>query len=343
MVTPATFQKAEDEFFLLRGKLQARRITREQFDLAVKGLTIQDDQERYWTIGGNTGKWYVHDGRVWVEATPPSAQPASESLLPPPPEMARLRASTSLRLIGFGLVSVLVLCGTITLLFASSQGLLRISLGRPTNTRAPVTASATVPPSTVPPSAVPPPSTQVAVVVASSPSATLTLATAQPTALPTALPTAAPSSTSPATAAPTASLTNPPVPPTVTRAVPTATLWPGLFVAGVEVDPPQPKDRQSPTFKVTFLNTLGQTVQYRWFVKIFRPEEKQSFGETAKVNSDIPPGTTVLSAVPNWKGAAGDPCNAFVARVFYQAPDNTILEFPKPGGDTVSLYFAVCP
>ncbi len=333
MVTPATFQKAEDEFFLLRGKLQARRITREQFDLAVKGLTIQDDQGRYWTIGGNTGKWYVHDGRAWVEATPPGTQAASESLPPPPPEMTRSKELRSLRLVGFGLVSVLVLCGTIALLYASSQGLLRISLGRPTSTRAIVIASPTLPPPTLPARFTP-----VVVVLASTPSAI----PPPTTALPTGLATPAPSST-PLAAAPTASLTNAPVVPTTTAAVPTATLWPGLFVAGVQVDPPEPKDRQAPTFKVTFLNTLGQTVQYRWFVKIFRPEEKQSFGETAKVNSDIPPGTTVLSAVPNWKGAAGDPCNAFVARVFYQAPDNTILEFPKPGGDTFSLYFSVCP
>jgi hypothetical protein len=338
MATPATFQKAEDEFFLLRGKLQARRITREQFDIAVKGLTIQDDQGRYWTIGGNTGKWYVHDGRVWVEASPPGTL-GSPDLLPPPPEATRSQGSIPLVLVGFGLVVVLALCGAIGLFFVSSQDLLRISLGSPTNTPAPVIALPTLPA----------PFTPVVLVVTSTPLATATPTLAEPTAPPTATRSSTPPPTAPPTATPSSTPVPPtvtpsstPAPPTATRAFPSATIWPGLFVAGVQLDPPEPKDRQTPTFKVTFLNTLGQTVQYRWFIKIFRPEQKQSFGETAKLNSDIPPGTTVLAAVPNWKGVAGEPCNAFTARVFYQAPDNTILEFPKPGGDTFAFYFWVC-
>ncbi len=335
MATPATFQKAEDEFFLLRGKLQAGRITREQFDLAVKGLTIQDDQGRYWTIGGNTGKWYVHDGRAWVEATPPGTAGAPEPL-PPPPAIAKMKRSTPLALIGLGLVVVLGLCGGIVLLFASSQGLLRISLGSSTNTPAPALAPPTLRAPVAP----------VVVVAVSTPSASPTLAAAPATTPPTAAPSSTPAGTAALTPTPTVlpamTLTRAPVTLTAAPVVPTATLWPGLFVGGIKIDPTEPKDRQAPTFKVTFLNTLGLTVQSRWFVKIFRPEQRQSFGETAKVNSDIPSGTTELVSIANWKGVAGEPCNAYSARVFYEAPDGTILEFLKPGGGMLSFNFAVC-
>ena len=73
------FRQAEDQYFLLKGQLETGRITREQFDAALKELMIQDAQGRYWMIGADSGKWYVHDGSAWVEASPPSPP------RPPPP------------------------------------------------------------------------------------------------------------------------------------------------------------------------------------------------------------------------------------------------------------------
>jgi hypothetical protein len=45
------FQQAEDEFLRLKGRLAAGRITREQFDAALKELIVQDAQGRCWMIG----------------------------------------------------------------------------------------------------------------------------------------------------------------------------------------------------------------------------------------------------------------------------------------------------
>lgn len=67
------FQQAEDAFFRLKGQLATGRITPEQFDAAVKELMIQDAQKRYWMLGPDSGKWYVHDGKSWVEAQPPTS------------------------------------------------------------------------------------------------------------------------------------------------------------------------------------------------------------------------------------------------------------------------------
>ncbi|MBI4672568.1 MAG: hypothetical protein HY741_12995 [Chloroflexi bacterium] len=64
------FTKVEEEYFRLRGKLAAGRITREQFDAALKDLMVQDAQGRYWMLGADSGKWFVHDGQAWVEAQP---------------------------------------------------------------------------------------------------------------------------------------------------------------------------------------------------------------------------------------------------------------------------------
>lgn len=65
------FQKAEDEYFKLKGQLGAGRITQEQFEAKLKDAMVQDDQGRYWIIGVDSGKWYVSDGENWVEGNPP--------------------------------------------------------------------------------------------------------------------------------------------------------------------------------------------------------------------------------------------------------------------------------
>jgi hypothetical protein len=66
------FQNAQEEYFRLRDRLANRKITEQQFQDALKQLTVQDAQGRYWTIAADSGQWLVHDGRNWVEATPPT-------------------------------------------------------------------------------------------------------------------------------------------------------------------------------------------------------------------------------------------------------------------------------
>lgn len=66
----ASFQRAEDEFFKLKGQVAAGRITQAQFEEQLRALVVQDAQGRYWMLGADSGKWYVHDGTSWVERTP---------------------------------------------------------------------------------------------------------------------------------------------------------------------------------------------------------------------------------------------------------------------------------
>lgn len=72
------FLKIEDEYFTLKGKLSAGRITAAEFEAAMKELMVEHDG-RYWNIGAKTGKWHVHDGETWVEAEPPASVPAASS------------------------------------------------------------------------------------------------------------------------------------------------------------------------------------------------------------------------------------------------------------------------
>ncbi|MBI5032048.1 MAG: hypothetical protein HZB51_16065 [Chloroflexi bacterium] len=66
------FDQVENEYYRLKGRLAAGRITREQFENELKRLMIEDLQGRRWILGVDSGKWYVHDGQSWVEAQPRS-------------------------------------------------------------------------------------------------------------------------------------------------------------------------------------------------------------------------------------------------------------------------------
>ena len=95
MSADQAFQRAEDEYFRLRGQFAGGRITREQFEAALKELMPQDAQGRYWMLGAESGRWYVHDGKNWTEAQPPSSAaspPPAANARPParPPRAASL-------------------------------------------------------------------------------------------------------------------------------------------------------------------------------------------------------------------------------------------------------------
>jgi hypothetical protein len=66
----ADFQRAQDEYFRLRGLLVVGRITTAQFEAQLRELMVQDARGRYWILGADSGKWFVHDGNNWVEGQP---------------------------------------------------------------------------------------------------------------------------------------------------------------------------------------------------------------------------------------------------------------------------------
>ncbi len=83
-MTDERFENAEREFFKLKGQLAAGRITSEQFDRALKELIVEDMQGRFWMLGADSGKWYVHDGQSWVEANPPGVAQRESQIAPAP-------------------------------------------------------------------------------------------------------------------------------------------------------------------------------------------------------------------------------------------------------------------
>lgn len=89
------FKQAEDEYFVLRGKLELGRITRDQFEAALHDLMIEDTQGRHWMLGVDSGRWFVHDGQAWVGADPYSAGVAGKRVAAPRPVAPARQATQS--------------------------------------------------------------------------------------------------------------------------------------------------------------------------------------------------------------------------------------------------------
>ncbi len=124
------FNRAQDQYFALKGQLALGRITREQFDAALKELTVQDAQGRYWRLGPDSGKWYVHDGQHWIEADPHGAVPAPNAYVPAAPSFpqARTHGVPIVPVLAIGLVALVLLVVVVGLVVVSTQGILKISL-----------------------------------------------------------------------------------------------------------------------------------------------------------------------------------------------------------------------
>jgi|GEM_PF-722952 len=135
--------------------------------------------------------------------------------------------------------------------------------------------------------------------------------------------------------------------PTPTRAAasPTSSAPPGIYAVSIRLDPTNPRGNTQVTFYVTFLNTTKETKHYRWFVKIYRPDERNSFGETAKSDIDVPVGTSEFTTPNNWKTAVFADCQPYFARPFWLDTENNVppTEFLKTDGQAVNQGFSVCP
>jgi hypothetical protein len=172
-----------------------------------------------------------------------------------------------------------------------------------------------------------------------------------PTPLPTQIippPLGAPSPTLPQPSAtqpgaPSVTATRPAtrVPPSPTR----ITAPPGVYATAIRVEPKDPKRGQFVKFVVTFLNTTATPQAYRWRIRIFEPDKRNSFGDTSPIDSTIPLGTSELASAENWRvGGPGD-CMSFFARVFWIDPGSKQeTEFSKPDGTGgPATAFQVCP
>lgn len=90
------FRNAEEQYFILRGKLETQRITREQFEDAPKELMLQDARRHYWVIGTETGKWRVNEKGQWIEGDPYAPKILVAAALPArPTTLAEQRGSAT--------------------------------------------------------------------------------------------------------------------------------------------------------------------------------------------------------------------------------------------------------
>lgn len=83
------FQQAQSEYRKLKADYDAGRLSEEALRDQVAKLLVEDAQGRWWSIGYETGQWYVHDGVSWVEGVPPgpktaASEPQAGATEPPP-------------------------------------------------------------------------------------------------------------------------------------------------------------------------------------------------------------------------------------------------------------------
>lgn len=72
-----TFEELERTYEDLRGQFESGELSQDAFHAAVKKLSLKDEQGRVWTIGSQSGQWYVWEGGAWAQAEPPqAAEPA---------------------------------------------------------------------------------------------------------------------------------------------------------------------------------------------------------------------------------------------------------------------------
>lgn len=121
---------------------------------------------------------------------------------------------------------------------------------------------------------------------------------------------------------------------------------PAVYVSSLRVDPPQPRSGPGPvTFFIRFQSTFTTKQTVKWLVKIYRPGETKSFGETAALTTDIPPGSSEIASANNWHTNPFQ-CEPFSARVYWFETGvfSDPLEFKKPdGANTPFVDFKVCP
>jgi dipeptidyl aminopeptidase/acylaminoacyl peptidase len=189
-------------------------------------------------------------------------------------------------------------------------------------------------------------------VITATPTATVTLTVTPTTTAVTSTVTRTLTATVTSTVARTPTITRTPsLPPAKSAVTPTAALpkatttpaaAPGLYANLVQTDPRDTKSGQTFIFDVNFLNTTGGTVYVKWFVKIYKVDERNSFGETAKVTSTVPSGTTTQATLGDWRTNVGV-CTTFIARVFGVDASSNITEFTRSDGNSAATNFTMCP
>jgi hypothetical protein len=70
------FDEAERRYYELKGRLDAGKMSPQQYQDQLRELRATDASGGRWMIGGQTGRWYFFDGKSWVQREPPRPAPA---------------------------------------------------------------------------------------------------------------------------------------------------------------------------------------------------------------------------------------------------------------------------
>jgi hypothetical protein len=303
------FRKAEEEYFILRGKFDTGRIGKNLFELALKDMAVQDSKGRWWMIGADTGNWYVHDGKSWLAADPSREQVMQTPTTPVPPSTPGSPSSSkssNLPLIA-GIGCVAIIC--VGAAAFGAYALLNLNLRPGTSANALTLAAASSP------------------VVFTTPT------------LPS-LPTAPVS-----TFVPTETSILPTDTPFRTR-IPSATLTstfpPGVYVVSIRTDPSPPKRRDEVVFYPLMLNTTGAVASYRIVVYIYRPDQINRMGESFSNLVSLPLGQSEQVA-PGWRLSGPGGCEDLIVRVGWVDDLKRFTQFNRTTGQGYEQPISVCP
>lgn len=305
------FRKAEEEYFILRGKFDTGRIGKNLFELALKDMAVQDTQGRWWMIGADSGNWYMHDGKSWVAADPSRAEVRQTPTTPVPPTIPGKSSGqgngTNLPLVAaFGCLAII--CVGIAALGA--YFLLTTNL-RPSSSPNALTQAALNSP-----------------IIFTTPTIgalpTTSINTLVPTETIAPLFTETPFRTRTATT-------------TVTPFFP-----PGVYVTGLRIDPSPPKRRDEVIFYPLLLNTTGAPITYRIVVYIFRPEQTNRMGESFSNPVTLPLGQSEQIA-PGWRLTGPGGCDDLIVRVGWVDDQKRFTQFTRTTGQGYEQGITVCP
>ncbi len=76
---PARFEQTERQYLDLKAQLESGQISRQAYQDGLKQLVFKDDTGDFWMLGADSGIWYRHDGRQWVQQDPPLQGQSSTS------------------------------------------------------------------------------------------------------------------------------------------------------------------------------------------------------------------------------------------------------------------------
>ncbi|MDA3626809.1 RDD family protein [Saccharopolyspora sp. WRP15-2] len=93
MQLPAEFRRAEAEYASLKQQVAAGQMSTAKFEAALLETMVKHEH-RFWMLGANSGRWYVHGDAGWAEAEPPTI-PSARTAEPPaqPPAMPATRTA----------------------------------------------------------------------------------------------------------------------------------------------------------------------------------------------------------------------------------------------------------